>query len=116
MNLKTLNKYERYLRKKQSNSFGAFNEECPICMEPFTNSDFKERQCGHAYHKECILEWENMGRHDCPICRNNDNEVPEELVVPRNIRRNLLSEFNNTRDYESDEEYGTNGRLVYSVR
>lgn len=34
------------------------NLQCSICMEDFVlDEKVKELECGHLYHKDCIIEW-----------------------------------------------------------
>ena len=122
MNLKIIKSYEKFLKQllKKGNSFGAYNNECPICLEPFEETQFIERQCGHGYHPECIRQWtETMNRNDCPVCRSVHGVVVNVANPPRATARNLNLEFESVADnngYETDEDYGSNGRLVNVFR
>ena len=42
--------------------------ECCICMEK-DNKVWIETQCGHAFHYQCIRQW-NIMSNTCPICRS----------------------------------------------
>ena len=60
--------------------FGAISEEneCIICMAPFTNEDMVTKlDCPgkHYYHTACIEGWIQQGSNQCPMCRSNINEV-----------------------------------------
>jgi len=54
--------------------------ECVICLAPYQVGETvlwsPNRQCVHAFHKDCILTWlSKKGVYECPCCRN-------EFVVP----------------------------------
>lgn len=46
-------------------------EECPICRE-IMSEDAVKTECGHTYHKDCIVTWLRIGegrrRFKCPMC------------------------------------------------
>ncbi|KAG0604227.1 hypothetical protein M758_10G154700 [Ceratodon purpureus] len=45
--------------------------ECPICHEEFTASSSQcTAKCNHAFHYECVMEWQMRG-NSCPMCRAN---------------------------------------------
>uniref|UniRef100_UPI00214894C4 RING finger domain-containing protein n=1 Tax=Endozoicomonas sp. YOMI1 TaxID=2828739 RepID=UPI00214894C4 len=49
----------------------ALNGQCPICMDPFTNTEIKPLSllpCFHLYHSECVTESLNQ-QQSCPDCR-----------------------------------------------
>jgi hypothetical protein len=100
-------------------------ETCAICLVDYQDGDevcwSRNSSCGHAFHRDCIIEWLLTGTHDyCPICRRsylsfssedgsgldtanearNENEMPPELVfraeesqLGRGLR--LFSQFAN---------------------
>lgn len=44
-------------------------ENNSICMDEFTkNDEMGQLECGHAFHKACIVEWLNNSS-ECPMCR-----------------------------------------------
>ncbi|KAG0560165.1 hypothetical protein KC19_10G158800 [Ceratodon purpureus] len=45
--------------------------ECPICHEEFTDqsSQVVTAKCSHAFHYECVMEWQMRGNINCPMCR-----------------------------------------------
>jgi len=43
--------------------------ECPICMEGFKPATMTKLICGHRFHRSCVSQWEDQGKHTCPICR-----------------------------------------------
>ena len=45
------------------------NGSCIICLENIDKSkNIIKLQCGHDFHKECLLEWLNKN-DNCPICK-----------------------------------------------
>jgi len=59
------NMYQEEMKK-----FEALLDECPICYDSTTKEyDIKiQLECGHWFHKGCILEWRNK-RNECPMCK-----------------------------------------------
>ena len=47
---------------------------CPICQKTIV-SDHIKTQCGHDFHKQCLIQWckvqEKKETIGCPICREN---------------------------------------------
>mmetsp|Transcript_35515 Transcript_35515/g.47674 ORF Transcript_35515/g.47674 Transcript_35515/m.47674 type:complete len:255 (+) Transcript_35515:64-828(+) len=54
-------------------SNNSYNENiCAICICDFEEGDIVTHgvNCGHVFHKECVLEW--LGKHnECPTCRRD---------------------------------------------
>ena len=44
------------------------SEECSICLNNDIQRKWGETECGHLFHKECILQWFNI-KESCPVCR-----------------------------------------------
>jgi len=45
-------------------------ERCLICLEDYdSEEDLRLMTCKHAYHKECVDKWLQVGRNNCPACR-----------------------------------------------
>ena len=44
---------------------------CSICIEPLEGGDLKvaKLDCQHIFHEDCIAEWFQDGRRDCPSCK-----------------------------------------------
>ena len=103
LTLKTLKKYENYLRGLNRRSgFGEDSDDpdCPICFEPLNIGQVCTNQCGHKFHCDCINIWMNIpGAADktCPLCRGDMEiigvECPTPPASPINPRRNLLANF-----------------------
>ena len=49
-------------------------DDCCICMEKNPNENWTKTNCGHTFHKNCLIQWINTNIDNsktCPICRNN---------------------------------------------
>ena len=44
--------------------------DCAICLSLLQESETILLQCGHTFHKSCIIEWGNIS-DNCPICRKS---------------------------------------------
>lgn len=56
---------------KYTSTLSTFNE-CSICIEHFVDKeDVIKLECGHIFHKDCLLEWFNKKIYtnlECPNC------------------------------------------------
>ena len=50
---------------------------CAVCQEPITSGACRIRQCGHIYHRACVVSWFSLSVH-CPVCRYDIREVNQE--------------------------------------
>jgi len=41
---------------------------CAVCQEAISSGACRIRQCGHVYHRSCIVNWFSMSVR-CPVCR-----------------------------------------------
>ena len=54
--------------------------ECPICFNNINDNNKCITDCNHIYCKDCLNNWFEKNKVDCPICRkkiiyyNNNNE------------------------------------------
>ena len=54
--------------------------QCLICLEDYqTDDDLRLMSCKHAYHKECVDRWLQVGRNNCPACRTKVRPLPSML-------------------------------------
>ncbi|KAJ9112598.1 hypothetical protein QFC19_000618 [Naganishia cerealis] len=44
-------------------------EQCLICLAEYEEEEVRIMACKHAFHKECIDHWLEVGRNSCPACR-----------------------------------------------
>lgn len=59
-----------------SNSLEAVNHpsgSCAVCQDTLNENVVRIRQCGHAYHRECINSWLTLSVR-CPVCRHDIRE------------------------------------------
>lgn len=47
-------------------------ENCAVCQDNVT-SGTRLRQCGHVFHRACIMNWFEMSSR-CPVCRHDVRE------------------------------------------
>jgi Ring finger domain len=59
---------------------GAAAPECPVCLAALTGP-CKTLDCGHVFHRRCLLSWKNRGHHTCPMCRASFAPPPPEYRV-----------------------------------
>jgi len=50
----------------------AQDENCAVCQDNVT-SGTRLRQCGHMFHRACIMNWFEMSSR-CPVCRHDVRE------------------------------------------
>jgi hypothetical protein len=46
---------------------------CAICQDSISSGGCKIRQCGHVYHRSCIVSWFALNVR-CPVCRHDIRE------------------------------------------
>ena len=49
-------------------------KECMICLNSFSEQEeVIQLNChhNHLFHYTCLLQWLNMNKKECPICRTN---------------------------------------------
>jgi len=67
--------------------------ECPICFDLILpNVNCVTTDCGHSFHTSCLMKNTAVNGYDCPYCRTQMAEAPEE------------SEYGDG-DGEDDEDY-----------
>jgi hypothetical protein len=50
---------------------------CAICQDAISSGGCRIRQCGHVYHRSCILSWFALNVR-CPVCRHDIREGGQE--------------------------------------
>lgn len=56
---------------------------CSICQENYTEHDQKhllKLECGHIFHKRCILHWMKANA-ECPVCRGGNRIFPNKYIM-----------------------------------
>jgi len=43
---------------------------CAICQDSISSGGARIRQCGHVFHRSCIVNWFGMSVR-CPVCRHD---------------------------------------------
>lgn len=63
----------------------ANDSECPICLEPITNTENKMilPKCKHVIHSSCFCEFieKNLDNVTCPLCREHLLKIPEKVTI-----------------------------------
>lgn len=52
---------------------------CAICQDSITTEGVQLRNCGHNFHRSCVLTWFSTSVR-CPVCRNDIRETEEDEV------------------------------------
>ena len=56
--------------------------ECPICMENIlADVNCVKTDCGHLFHTSCLMKNTAVNGYDCPCCRAQMAEMPEDSVI-----------------------------------
>ncbi|OSD02415.1 hypothetical protein PYCCODRAFT_1367403 [Trametes coccinea BRFM310] len=56
-------------------------ERCLICLDDYhPDDDVRLMRCRHAFHKDCVDKWLQVGRNNCPACRSKGVSTADELV------------------------------------
>jgi hypothetical protein len=98
----------------KNKSYIKLGEECSICFEPiFFHSHSFLGDCGHAFHRKCIYQWEEASFLTClcPLCRKN----LDTFGISQNTKYNTyfydinftdkLENFWNNIDYKNKLKY-----------
>ena len=55
---------------------GSSTTNCAVCQENVSSDGVRIRQCGHDFHRTCIVSWFSLSPR-CPVCRHDiRQEVP----------------------------------------
>ncbi|KAI8986092.1 hypothetical protein BD414DRAFT_487625 [Trametes punicea] len=56
-------------------------DRCLICLDDYQpEDDLRLMRCRHAFHKDCVDKWLQVGRNNCPACRSKGVSTADELV------------------------------------
>ncbi|KAH9891952.1 hypothetical protein C8Q73DRAFT_701740 [Cubamyces lactineus] len=56
-------------------------DRCLICLDDYQpEDDVRLMHCRHAFHKDCVDKWLQVGRNNCPACRSKGVSTADELV------------------------------------
>ena len=64
------NVYNYYRKVELDEEFGV--PECVVCMAELDPNDRKNTvvtPCGHLFHPQCLQQWIDFGKMECPLCR-----------------------------------------------
>lgn len=63
-----------------------YSEECTICYNYLGEDNIALLECGHKYHKKCILNWSRLKKNNpnnfisCCICNKETNIINVEKI------------------------------------
>ncbi|KAI0823289.1 hypothetical protein BC628DRAFT_1385679 [Trametes gibbosa] len=56
-------------------------DRCLICLDDYQpEDDVRLMHCRHAFHKDCVDKWMQVGRNNCPACRTEGVSTSDKLV------------------------------------
>jgi len=57
-------------------------ERCLICLDDYgSEEDLRLMSCKHAFHKDCVDKWLQVGRNNCPACRSKGVSTPGDSTL-----------------------------------
>jgi len=80
---KVLEVLEKFRKKQEVCKKECYGNDCPICLDK-TDDMFVMNPCRHAIHLSCV---EGMIKKECPVCRVNVENWPEN--VEQNLNTNI---------------------------
>ncbi|KAL4249279.1 hypothetical protein ABKN59_008410 [Abortiporus biennis] len=58
-------------------------DRCLICLDDYdAEDDIRLMTCKHAFHKDCVDKWLQVGRNNCPACRSKGVTTSGDSAVP----------------------------------
>ncbi|EKM49628.1 uncharacterized protein PHACADRAFT_166995 [Phanerochaete carnosa HHB-10118-sp] len=52
-------------------------DRCLVCLDDYEpDTELRLMTCRHAFHKDCVDKWLQIGRNNCPACRTKGVNVP----------------------------------------
>lgn len=56
-------------------------ERCLICLDDYSrDEDVRLMSCKHAFHKDCVDKWLQVGRNNCPACRTKGVSTAGDVI------------------------------------
>eukprot|EP00164_Ancoracysta_twista_P001059 GFYU01001380.1.p1 GENE.GFYU01001380.1~~GFYU01001380.1.p1 ORF type:complete len:245 (+),score=36.56 GFYU01001380.1:235-969(+) len=84
--VKSLSAATKKLGVKKSSGVRADNEECYICLDPYSEGEMvRTLPCNHEYHQECVDKWLGEVHSVCPLCRSDICEQKEGKKKPTSL-------------------------------
>lgn len=62
-------------------------ETCPICFDEVSLRFLHKTECGHTFHKSCIMKWYETS-DECPVCRHDESTDPI-IVFKHNVKKSM---------------------------
>jgi hypothetical protein len=60
---------------------GTSTNNCAICQDSISSGGVKIRQCGHDFHRNCLMNWFALSVR-CPVCRHDIREDQVNRTQP----------------------------------
>ncbi|KAJ0974458.1 hypothetical protein J5N97_016423 [Dioscorea zingiberensis] len=84
-------KFEEFIKRRSRDYCEEEEHTCAVCLGSLEESDEVRElgNCKHAFHKECIDKWVDLGHLSCPLCRSQFlllNHKREEYMMNNTIR------------------------------
>ncbi|THH28025.1 hypothetical protein EUX98_g6165 [Antrodiella citrinella] len=58
-------------------------ERCLICLDDYEpEQNVRVMTCRHAFHKDCVDKWLQIGRNNCPACRSKGVSTSNDSTPP----------------------------------
>ena len=101
---------KHFVFTKNNTNFANNDNLCIICLDKISFEEKHFLHCGHNFHCSCINHWINMGKSNCPICKQNiecnksdfhenlinlEEENNENNFIIRNNNSNIMGDFLN---------------------
>lgn len=65
-------------------------KECPLCSTAYLEREMLviQNSCGHYFHPDCLWQWEQAMKKQCPICAQEPEQADEEDLA--HLMANLI--------------------------
>ena len=79
--------------------------ECPICLDLIlANVNCVTTDCGHSFHTSCLMKNTAVNGYDCPYCRTQMAEAPEDVYSEYGDGDDYNREDHEDDDYDGEYE------------
>ena len=78
--------------------------DCSICLDSIIENQ-KTVECGHTFHKDCILKWADNFNWFCPLCRQQIFIFQKSKLIIRGDIRFYPILFDNQKYIVEEKDY-----------
>lgn len=76
--LQLLEEYEhKSVKRQKRDCVFPLKQRCPVKELTYEKPLVRINSCGHYFHIVCLQKWIDNGRHSCPICRQQIDELTQ---------------------------------------